>query len=108
MPCTLAAVDFFNQINMLVRPSSLSHSLLEALLLTLPLSLALPLALPSTSQYGCVTEFCTPQECPVMCAGPRFEYHWQDGVHFKKPTKMSAPGAHSFLDIGRIIISLGC
>lgn len=28
-----------------------------------------------------------------MCAGPRFEYHWQDGVHFKKPTKMSAPGA---------------
>ncbi|GAA5876725.1 hypothetical protein JCM8547_002028 [Rhodosporidiobolus lusitaniae] len=41
--------------------------------------------------YGCVTEFCTSQECPVMCAGPRFEYHWQDGVHYKKPTKMSAP-----------------
>ncbi|SGY18881.1 BQ5605_C014g07499 [Microbotryum silenes-dioicae] len=41
--------------------------------------------------YGTVTEFCTPQECPVMCAGPRYEYHWQDGVNFKKPTKMSAP-----------------
>ncbi|KAM0790190.1 MOB kinase activator 1B [Microbotryomycetes sp. NB124-2] len=41
--------------------------------------------------YGTVTEFCTPQECPVMCAGPRFEYHWQDGVHYKKPTKFSAP-----------------
>lgn len=28
-----------------------------------------------------------------MCAGPRFEYHWQDGVKYKRPTKMSAPGA---------------
>lgn len=28
-----------------------------------------------------------------MCAGPRFEYHWQDSnsAQFKKPTKMSAP-----------------
>ncbi|GAA6024483.1 hypothetical protein JCM10207_004510 [Rhodosporidiobolus poonsookiae] len=41
--------------------------------------------------FGCVTEFCTAQECPVMCAGPRFEYHWQDGVRYKKPTKMTAP-----------------
>ena len=23
----------------------------------------------------------------------RYEYHWQDGVYFKKPTKLSAPGA---------------
>lgn len=28
----------------------------------------------------------------MMCAGPRFEYHWQDGVTYKKPTKFSAPG----------------
>jgi hypothetical protein len=34
-----AAVDFFNQINML---------------------------------YGTITEFCTPQECPVMSAGPKY------------------------------------
>lgn len=27
-----------------------------------------------------------------MSAGSRFEYHWQDGVRFRKPTKMSAPG----------------
>ncbi|KAH8923007.1 Mob1/phocein [Atractiella rhizophila] len=68
-------VDFFNQLNML---------------------------------YGTVTEFCTDQECPIMSAGPRralprfqfgstefmcrFEYHWQDGVKYKRPTKMSAPG----------------
>ncbi|GAA5847594.1 hypothetical protein JCM3766R1_000803 [Sporobolomyces carnicolor] len=41
--------------------------------------------------YGCVTEFCTREECPVMSAGARFEYHWQDGVTFKRPTKVSAP-----------------
>jgi MOB kinase activator 1 len=51
--------------------------------------------------YGTVTEFCTPQECPMMCAGPRFEYHWQDGVHYKKPTKFSAPGTdHSSSFVG--------
>lgn len=32
-------------------------------------------------------------QCPIMCAGPRFEYHWQDTQSqlYKKPTKMSAP-----------------
>lgn len=55
-------------------------------------------------QYGCVTEFCTPQECPVMCAGPRFEYHWQDGVRYKKPTKMSAPGALHALGLGYPVV----
>jgi MOB kinase activator 1 len=23
--------------------------------------------------YGTITEFCTPQECPVMSAGPKYE-----------------------------------
>lgn len=41
--------------------------------------------------YGTITEFCSKEECPVMTAGPRYEYHWQDGVNFKKPTKLSAP-----------------
>lgn len=41
--------------------------------------------------YGTITEFCTPQECPVMSAGPKYEYHWCDGVQFKKPVKLSAP-----------------
>lgn len=43
--------------------------------------------------YGTITEFCTPSECPVMCAGPRFEYHWQDAnsALYRRPTKMSAP-----------------
>jgi len=41
--------------------------------------------------YGTITEFCTPESCPVMSAGPRFEYRWMDGVTHKKPTKLSAP-----------------
>ncbi|KAG9128322.1 DNA polymerase zeta [Ceratobasidium sp. 392] len=41
--------------------------------------------------YGTVTEFCTPQQCPIMSAGPRYEYLWEDGVTYKRPTKLSAP-----------------
>ncbi|KAJ3363479.1 hypothetical protein AMAG_09716 [Allomyces macrogynus ATCC 38327] len=41
--------------------------------------------------YGTITENCTPQTCPVMTAGPKYEYHWCDGVQFKKPVKVSAP-----------------
>ncbi|KAH0839996.1 Mob1/phocein [Lanmaoa asiatica] len=41
--------------------------------------------------YGTVTEFCTPQECPIMSAGPRYEYLWEDGMKYKKPTKLPAP-----------------
>lgn len=41
--------------------------------------------------YGTITEFCTPTECPMMSAGPKYEYHWSDGVQFKKPVKVSAP-----------------
>lgn len=53
-----AAVDFFNQINML---------------------------------YGTITEFCTEESCPIMSAGPKYEYHWADGHTVKKPIKCSAP-----------------
>ncbi|KAJ3054438.1 Karyopherin transporter [Rhizophlyctis rosea] len=38
--------------------------------------------------YGTITEFCTPRECPVMSAGPKY---YCDGVQFKKPVKVSAP-----------------
>lgn len=41
--------------------------------------------------YGTITEFCTPQLCAVMNAGPKYEYQWCDGVQFKKPVKVSAP-----------------
>jgi len=40
--------------------------------------------------YGTITEFCTPQECPVMSAGPKYEYHWADGVK-QQATKVDAP-----------------
>ncbi|KAF9980502.1 MOB kinase activator 1B [Modicella reniformis] len=40
--------------------------------------------------YGTITEFCTPQDCPVMSAGSKYEYHWKDDTH-KKPARVSAP-----------------
>lgn len=40
--------------------------------------------------YGTITEFCTPQDCPVMSAGPRYEYHWKDDS-LKKAARVSAP-----------------
>jgi len=41
--------------------------------------------------YGTITEFCTPATCPVMTAGPQYEYLWADQVKVKKPIKVSAP-----------------
>ena len=41
--------------------------------------------------YGIVAEFCTEQACPVMCAGPKYEYMWADGVQIRKPIAVSAP-----------------
>jgi len=41
--------------------------------------------------YGSIAQFCTKEECPVMCAGQKFEYLWMDGVKVKTPTKVSAP-----------------
>eukprot|EP00128_Syssomonas_multiformis_P000225 Colp12_sorted_trinity150504_noHs@14528 len=41
--------------------------------------------------YGTITEFCTPEDCPVMSAGPKYEYLWADGATIKKPIKCSAP-----------------
>lgn len=31
--------------------------------------------------YGTIMDFCTPQECPVMSAGPKYEYMWADGEY---------------------------
>ena len=41
--------------------------------------------------YGIIAEFCTEQACPVMCAGPKYEYMWADGTTIKKPISCSAP-----------------
>jgi len=41
--------------------------------------------------YGIITEYCTDDSCPLMSAGPKYEYLWMDGEKFKKPVKVSAP-----------------
>lgn len=40
--------------------------------------------------YGTVSEFCTERTCPIMSGGLRYEYRWQDGDDYKKPTKLPA------------------
>jgi len=40
--------------------------------------------------YGTVCEKCTDTSCPTMSGGPKFEYLWQDGKEFKRPTKLPA------------------
>jgi len=41
--------------------------------------------------YGCLQDVCTSACCPVMTAGPRFEYKWADGQHVRRPLRCSAP-----------------
>ena len=40
--------------------------------------------------YGTVCEQCTNTTCPTMSGGPKYEYLWQDGVKYKKPTQLPA------------------
>ena len=47
--------------------------------------------------YGTITDFCTEENCPIMSAGPKYEYHWADGRSVKKPIKCSAPKYIDFL-----------
>eukprot|EP01103_Thecamoeba_quadrilineata_P017514 TRINITY_DN6251_c0_g1_i1.p1 TRINITY_DN6251_c0_g1~~TRINITY_DN6251_c0_g1_i1.p1 ORF type:complete len:217 (-),score=33.83 TRINITY_DN6251_c0_g1_i1:151-801(-) len=47
--------------------------------------------------YGTITEFCTATECPVMTAGPKYEYHWADGANIKKAIKVPAPDYVDYL-----------
>ncbi|RZF44241.1 hypothetical protein LSTR_LSTR003881 [Laodelphax striatellus] len=41
--------------------------------------------------YGTVSEYCTEETCQTMSGGPRFEYLWEDGHKYKKPTAFPAP-----------------
>jgi MOB kinase activator 1 len=44
-----------------------------------------------TVLYAVLDEtLCTPQRCPVMNAGPRYEYLWADGLKHKTPVKLPA------------------
>lgn len=41
--------------------------------------------------YGTISDVCTRESCPTMSGGARYEYLWQDGEKYKKPTKLAAP-----------------
>eukprot|EP00884_Botryococcus_braunii_P021987 jgi/Botrbrau1/8472/Bobra.0237s0089.2 len=40
--------------------------------------------------YGTLLEFCTARSCPMMSAGPKYEYLWADNVKVKKPIRLTA------------------
>ena len=38
--------------------------------------------------YSLIEEECTPDSCPKMSGGPKYEYLWQDGIKYKvSPTQ---------------------
>ncbi|KAK9812784.1 hypothetical protein WJX72_003646 [[Myrmecia] bisecta] len=41
--------------------------------------------------HGTLEEFCVSDACPIMSAGPKYEYLWADGIKVKKPVRLSAP-----------------
>ncbi|CAB3406660.1 unnamed protein product [Caenorhabditis bovis] len=41
--------------------------------------------------YGTISDVCTAESCPTMSGGSRYEYLWQDGIEYKKPTRLPAP-----------------
>lgn len=47
--------------------------------------------------YGTITDYCTKDSCPVMNAGPKYEYLWADGKEVKKALRVSAPEYIDFL-----------
>ena len=47
--------------------------------------------------YGVISEFCTDQTCPIMCAGPKYQYMWADYTSIITPIKVSAPRYVSLL-----------
>jgi len=40
--------------------------------------------------YAKFMEFCSPDSCPIMCAGPKYEYLWADSENKNKPIKIPA------------------
>uniref|UniRef100_A0A0K0ES49 MOB kinase activator-like 3 n=1 Tax=Strongyloides stercoralis TaxID=6248 RepID=A0A0K0ES49_STRER len=41
--------------------------------------------------YGVIQTSCTNETCPIMSGGERYEYLWQDGDKYPKPTQLPAP-----------------
>ncbi|KAA6417143.1 MAG: hypothetical protein FRX49_12898 [Trebouxia sp. A1-2] len=55
--------------------------------------------------FGTLEEFCTVKTCPVMSAGPKYEYLWADGVKMDDsrifPQQYGIPFPPNFMDVVR-------
>jgi len=47
--------------------------------------------------YGVLAEFCTEENCPIMSAGPKYEYLWADRNESKSSGRISAKAYIDFL-----------
>lgn len=47
--------------------------------------------------YGVISDACTAPLCPTMSGGAKYEYLWQDGNEYKKPTRLPAKDYMSLL-----------
>ncbi|XP_030573481.1 MOB kinase activator-like 1 isoform X2 [Drosophila novamexicana] len=60
--------------------------------------------------YGTITEFCTEESCGIMSAGPKYEYHWADGLTDQLddetlfPSKIGVPFPKNFLASAKTIL----
>uniref|UniRef100_F7FNB3 MOB kinase activator 1B n=1 Tax=Monodelphis domestica TaxID=13616 RepID=F7FNB3_MONDO len=61
--------------------------------------------------YGTITDFCTEESCPVMSAGPKYEYHWADGTNIKElddetlfPSLIGVPFPKNFMSVAKTIL----
>lgn len=41
-------------------------------------------------------DYCSPDTCTSMCAGPKYQYLWQDGSQYKSPTSVPA---HTYITL---------
>ncbi|XP_029341280.1 MOB kinase activator 1B-like [Acyrthosiphon pisum] len=60
--------------------------------------------------YGTLTEFCTDESCSTMSAGPKYEYHWVDGLTDQLddetlfPARIGDPFPKNFISIAKTIL----
>eukprot|EP00102_Acyrthosiphon_pisum_P024918 XP_016662128.1 PREDICTED: MOB kinase activator-like 1 [Acyrthosiphon pisum] len=62
------------------------------------------------NMYGTLTEFCTDESCSTMSAGPKYEYHWVDGLTDQLddetlfPARIGDPFPKNFISIAKTIL----
>ena len=85
-------VDFFNEISLLYGTITESDSRPRSQQPQSPAARKHSLTPTLSCVCRSLARFCLPTTCPVMCAGPNYQYLWADTTgKYKQPVKVSAP-----------------